>query len=108
MAVAKSREFIFAYDDRAARRDAGLLNVKLTGTLGAPNKAMRHKTIDLNRDSIILTRMIEIGFYSPVKSLNDPKRGALIPHPLSLPISAMTWSNLDKKGQALTSIVSGR
>jgi hypothetical protein len=52
--------------------------------------------------------MIEIGFYSPVKSLNDPKRGALIPHPLSLPISAMTWSNLDKKGQALTSIVSGR
>ncbi len=69
IAVAKSRGFILACDDRAARREAGLLDVKLTGILGILTKALRHKTINLNEGNIILAKMIEIGFYSPVKSL---------------------------------------
>jgi len=71
IAVAKSRGFIFACDDRAARREAGLLDVKLTGTLGFLKKALKHKTIELNEGSRILAKMIEKGFYSPVKSLRD-------------------------------------
>lgn len=71
MALAKSRGFIFACDDRAARREAGLLDVKLTGTLGILKKAVTHKTIDLNEANLILAKMTEAGFYSPVKSLNE-------------------------------------
>jgi predicted nucleic acid-binding protein len=71
IAVAKSRVFVFACDDRTARREAGLLDVKLTGTTGILKKAVRHKTINLDKGNLILARMIEIGFYSPVKSLED-------------------------------------
>jgi predicted nucleic acid-binding protein len=69
ISIAKSRGFIFACDDRAARREAGLLEVKLTGTLGILKKAVRHKTISLNKSDLILAKMIESGFYSPVRSL---------------------------------------
>lgn len=71
IAVAKSRGLIFACDDRAARRDAGLLDVKLTGTLGILKKALRDRIIDLAKGNLILTRMIDLGFYSPAKSLRD-------------------------------------
>ena len=69
IAVAKSRGYVFACDDRAARRDAGLLDVKLTGTIGIIRKAVRQRTINLGEDNRILTKMIRAGFYSPVLSL---------------------------------------
>ena len=69
IAVAKSRELIFACDDRAARREAGLLEVKLTGTLGILRKAVKKKTINSSEGNRILQKMIDIGFYSPVLSL---------------------------------------
>lgn len=69
IAAAKSIEFIFACDDRAARREAGLLDVKLTGTVGILKKAVRHRTINLNEGNRILEKMIETGFYSHVSSL---------------------------------------
>lgn len=71
IAVAKSRGFVFACDDKAARREAGLLDMKLTGTLGILKKALKHKTINLNVGNRILVKMIESGFYSPVKSLKE-------------------------------------
>ncbi len=71
IAVAKSREFIFACDDRAARRESGLLDVKLTGTVGILKNAVRQRKINLSEGNLILARMIETGFYSPVKSLEE-------------------------------------
>lgn len=69
IAVAKTRGYVFACDDRAARREADLLGVKLTGTLGILIKAIKKKVIG-NRDAdVILGRMITNGFYSPVKSV---------------------------------------
>ncbi|MCD6516135.1 MAG: hypothetical protein J7L72_01725 [Candidatus Aminicenantes bacterium] len=73
IAVAKSRGFIFACDDRAARRESGLLSVKLTGTLGILKKAVKHQIVNLDEGHSILAKMIERGFYSPVKSLNEIK-----------------------------------
>ena len=70
IAVAKSRGVVIACDDRAARREAGLMDVKLTGTIGILKKAVRQKTINLNVGNRILANMIESGFYSPVKTLN--------------------------------------
>jgi len=71
IAVAKSRGCIFACDDRAARREAGLLDVKLAGTIGILKKAVKHRTINLREGNRILTKMTETGFYSPVKSLKE-------------------------------------
>lgn len=69
IAVAKARGFFFACDDRAARREAGLLDIKLTGTLSIFKKAIRNKTIDMKEGDRILSKMIERGFYSSLKSL---------------------------------------
>ena len=71
IAVAKSRGFIFASDDRTARREAGLLEVNLTGTLGMLKKAVSHKMISVNEGKLILGKMIEAGFYLPIKSLKE-------------------------------------
>jgi len=71
IAAAKSRGYIFACDDRAARREAGLLDVKLTGTIGILKKAVKHRTISLREGNRILAKMTEAGFYSPVKSLKE-------------------------------------
>lgn len=71
IAVAKSRGFFFACDDRAARREAGFLDIKLTGTLGILKKTMQNKTINLKEGNLILTEMIAKGFYSSVNSLKE-------------------------------------
>lgn len=71
IAVAKGRGFVFASDDRAARREAKLRDVKLTGTLGILKKALKHNTIDLKKDNLILAKMTKVGFYSTVKSLDE-------------------------------------
>jgi predicted nucleic acid-binding protein len=71
IAIAKARGFVFASDDRAARREAKLMDVKLTGTIGILKKALMHKTIELKKGNLILSKMIAKGFYSTVKSLKE-------------------------------------
>jgi predicted nucleic acid-binding protein len=69
IAAAKSRGYVFASDDKAARREAGLLDVKLTGTIGILRKAVKRGKIDLKEANHFLAKMAAKGFYSPVKSL---------------------------------------
>lgn len=69
IAVAKGRGFTFASDDLAARREATLLNVPLTGTIGILLKAVNSGVITLRRGEAIFTNMKEHGFYAPVASL---------------------------------------
>ena len=71
IAVAKSRGFIFACDDKVARREANILGVRLTGTLGILKKAVTKKVIKLNDEDQILKNMIIHGFYSPVWSVRE-------------------------------------
>ena len=71
IAVAKTRGYIFACDDRAARKEADLLDVKLTGTIGILIKAVTKKVIDSHEADVILNQMTASGFYSPVKSIKD-------------------------------------
>jgi len=70
IAVAKARGFIFASDDKVARRDAELLEIGLTGTIGILRKAVRNDVIDLKQGNLILREMVVQGFYSPVSSLS--------------------------------------
>lgn len=69
--IARVRGLLFASDDRVARREASLLGIKLTGTLGILKKAARRKLISLENADLILKRMIEYGFRSPIRSLKE-------------------------------------
>lgn len=71
IAVAKARGFLFACDDRTARREAGLLGVKLTGTLGILKKAVRDHTVRLRDGDRILAEMKAGGYYSSIRSLRE-------------------------------------
>jgi predicted nucleic acid-binding protein len=71
IAVAKARDVLFACDDRTARREAGLLGVELTGTLGILKKAVRDHAVGLKDGDRILAEMKAGGYYSPVRSLRE-------------------------------------
>lgn len=71
IAAARNRGYVFACDDRAARREAALLGVRLTGTLGILVKALKQDLIGPKRADEILGLMIENGFYAPVRSLKE-------------------------------------
>ena len=69
IAIASQRNFVFASDDRAARKEAALCGVRLTGTLGILVKAVRVREIELRKANSILKKMVEFGFYAPVERL---------------------------------------
>jgi predicted nucleic acid-binding protein len=71
IAAAKARCIVFACDDRTARREAGLLGVKLTGTIGILKKAVRTRVITLKDGDRILAEMKAAGYYSPIRSLRE-------------------------------------
>jgi len=71
LAVAACRRYRFASDDQAARREAGRLGVRLTGTIGILAKAVRLRICDLKAADRYLAKMIDHGFYAPVKSIRD-------------------------------------
>ncbi|MBI4686140.1 MAG: DUF3368 domain-containing protein [Nitrospirae bacterium] len=71
IAIAKTRGYVFACDDRTARREADLLDVKLTGTIGIIKKAVKKKVISSQEADVILNQMIASGFYSPVSSIKN-------------------------------------
>lgn len=57
IAAAKGRGMVFACDDKTARRQAGLLGVQLTGTIGILVKAVRVQTLRREEADRILARM---------------------------------------------------
>lgn len=69
IAIARHRGFIFACDDRAARKEAALCGVRLTGTVGILIKAVRVGEIDLRKANSILKEMVSHGFYAPVERI---------------------------------------
>jgi len=71
IAIAKTRGYVFACDDRAARKEADLQHVRLTGTIGIIIKAVKKEVINSHEADVILNQMIAKGFYSPVKSIKD-------------------------------------
>jgi predicted nucleic acid-binding protein len=71
IAVAKRRGFVFASDDRVARAEAVRLGMPVTGTLGILVKAIREDVCDLRTADVYLVKMIEAGFFSPVRSLGE-------------------------------------
>ena len=73
IALAKGRSLLFGCDDKAARREATILGVRLTGTIGILLRAVRDKLLSKREADALLGRMIKAGFYSPVRSLEELK-----------------------------------
>jgi predicted nucleic acid-binding protein len=71
LAVAQSRHFIFASDDQMARAEAARMGVRLTGTLGILIRAIREGVCDVRAADGYLVKMIEVDFFSPVRSLRE-------------------------------------
>jgi len=71
IAVAKMRGYVFASDDKVARREANLLGIPLTGTLGILAKSVNKSIITMNTADSYLKKMTAHGFYSPVNSAKE-------------------------------------
>ena len=71
IAVAKYRELILLSDDYDARKKARLLGIKVSGTIGLLVLGVKKGILTLEEGNGLLEKMIEKGFYSPVKSLEE-------------------------------------
>ncbi len=69
IAVAKARGYVFACDDRAARKEATRCGVPLTGTIGVLIKAVRLGDLDLKEANRLLGKMVKSGFYAPIERI---------------------------------------
>lgn len=71
IAIAARRGYVFACDDRAARREATLCGVVLTGTIGILVKAVKVGAVDLKEANALLKKMVRSGFYAPVGRITE-------------------------------------
>lgn len=71
IAIAKERSILFASDDRKARRVALEQGVKITGTLGMLKLALDMDKITLQEGDRILSKMIQGGYHSPIRSMRE-------------------------------------
>ncbi len=71
LALAYTRGLIFLTDDRDARRLAQLMEISISGTLGILRSLVDDGQLDLRAANKLLTAMIEKGYRSPVRSLQE-------------------------------------
>jgi len=74
IAAAKRRGFVLASDDRVARAEAARLGIPLTGTVGILVRAVREGVCNPGKADEHLARMVEAGFFSPVRSIRELTR----------------------------------
>ncbi len=71
IAYAKERNAIVVTDDRTARKQCALMKIPVTGTIGILKASVFEEQIPLDQTDEVLTKMIEAGFYSPLRSIAD-------------------------------------
>lgn len=71
IAAAKIRSLIVVTDDRAARNACVRKNILLTGTIGILKAAVADEQVALSHANEIHQKMVDNGFYSPIKNLAD-------------------------------------
>jgi predicted nucleic acid-binding protein len=78
IAISKAQDLIFFSGDEVARKVARDKGIKVSGTLGILKVAIEEKMILIDEANLILSKMIEKGYRSPVKSMNDVFRRGLL------------------------------
>ena len=71
IAFAKKQNATVVTDDRAARKKCSLMKIPFTGTVGILKASLADGHLSLPQADEILHKMIEAGFYSPIRSLAD-------------------------------------
>jgi predicted nucleic acid-binding protein len=67
--VAIERKWAFLTDDKRARKIAKQYNIKLSGTYGILDRAVKENLILKDEGNFLLKAMIENGYYSPATEL---------------------------------------
>ena len=71
VAFAKEQTAIVVTDDRSARKQCSVMKIAVTGTVGVLKASALDGYISLAQADESLRKMIEAGFYSPVRSIVD-------------------------------------
>lgn len=71
LAVAQHQKGLFVSDDFDARRQAQAYGIPTTGTIGILLLNIQQKRITLDTGNKLLTRLIKLGYRSPVTKLDD-------------------------------------
>lgn len=71
LAIAEARGGLVLTDDSAARRLAGALNLRISGTIGALVRLVRREILSLPQADALLAEMVARGYRSPVRSLRE-------------------------------------
>ena len=71
IALAQTRSLIVVTDDRAARKACARKSIPVTGTIGILKAAVGDGQVRLSLVNEIHEKMVENGFYSPIKNLWD-------------------------------------
>jgi hypothetical protein len=71
VAFAKEQTAIVVTDDRSARKQCSVMKIPVTGTVGILKASALDGYISLAQADESLRKMIEAGFYSPVRSIVD-------------------------------------
>jgi len=71
IALAKEQTAVVITDDRTARMRCSLMKIPFTGTVGILKASLIDEQISLDQANESLCKMIEAGFYSPIRSIAD-------------------------------------
>jgi len=71
IALAKDQNLVVATDDRAARSQCSQMNIPFTGSVGILKASYLERQMTLDHANHTLNRMIQEGFYSPVRSISE-------------------------------------
>ncbi|MDX1523225.1 MAG: hypothetical protein R3264_16490 [Anaerolineae bacterium] len=69
LAIARSRNWLFLTDDKAARKAATNLGIRLSGTLGCLVLSVERKLYSFEQANRWLTEMVRLGYRSPATDL---------------------------------------
>jgi len=71
IAVALERRISLATDDMKARKILQQFGGVVTGTLGILVRLINERIVSINEANAVLSDMIQEGYFSPVKDLNE-------------------------------------
>lgn len=71
IALAKNQSAVVVTDGRAARKQCKQMKIRVTGTVGILKASLLDGHISLTKADSIHHKMVEAGFYSPVRSIAD-------------------------------------
>jgi predicted nucleic acid-binding protein len=71
IAFAKGEDATVVTDDRTARKQCSLMKIPFTGTVGILKASVVDGHLSLASANEILSKMMEAGFYSPIRNLAD-------------------------------------